>query len=114
MAWTVLMMPAAGRGDLLVGRAGHPHLELVGPVAGEGQVGVALHQAGHDHPSVGVHRLAAPAPGGPLPAARSLCPPTLCARRARPPLRPGSLPESSARPSAAPPPGAGEHLPRVR
>ncbi len=44
---------------LLVGGPGHAHLELVGPVSSPGQVAVALDQARHDHPAVGVEHLAA-------------------------------------------------------
>ncbi len=36
---------AAGPGDLFVGRAGQPQLELVGAVAAKDQVGVAIDQA---------------------------------------------------------------------
>lgn len=52
---------AASRSShFLVTRPGDPQLELIGTVAGVGHVRMALHQARHDHPSVGIDRLPAP------------------------------------------------------
>ena len=45
---------AAGPRDLLIGRAGEPHLELVGAVAGIDEMGVAVDQAGRDPAAVAV------------------------------------------------------------
>ena len=52
---------AAGPRDLLVGRAGKPHLELVGAVAGMDQMGVAVDQAGRDPAALAVDDLGAAA-----------------------------------------------------
>ena len=49
---------AAGARDLLVARAGQPHLELVGAVAAIDQVGVAVDQARRDPAAVAVDRSA--------------------------------------------------------
>src|SRR5205807_1311549 len=47
---------AAGRGDLLIRLAGDAALPLVGAVAGEDEVRVAVHQAGDDGPAAEVDR----------------------------------------------------------
>ncbi len=48
---------AAGPGDLLIGRAVEPHLELPGAVAGMDQMGVAVDQARRDPAARAVDRL---------------------------------------------------------
>ena len=50
---------AAGPGDLLVGRAGQPHLEFVGAVAGIDEMGVAVDQAGRDPAAFAIDGLGA-------------------------------------------------------
>jgi hypothetical protein len=52
--------PAAGLGDLQVGAAEDPLLELAGAPAGEGEVGVAVDEAGNDEPASGVQALVRP------------------------------------------------------
>jgi hypothetical protein len=46
--------PAAGREDVEIGHAPHLHLEFAGPVSGPDDVGVRVHQTGHDHAAGGV------------------------------------------------------------
>jgi hypothetical protein len=48
---------AAGLGDLEVGAAEDALLELAGPPAGKGEVGVAVDEAGDHEPAVGVEAL---------------------------------------------------------
>ena len=51
---TVRAMPPPARGDLEVAPAQEPLLELVRPPAAEGEMGVAVDQAGNHQPAAGI------------------------------------------------------------